>query len=122
MLISVAVSLFIQTNVDGVIKKLYTSMSCIFVLNVLVQTFLNFVLKIDYKMMLFVTHILIGLFGILILSTMIIFHKKKSIQYMLISIMFPIVGSIIDIVRLYRISDDKTIYFFSMGLYIFVLM
>lgn len=91
MLISVAVSLFIQTNVDGVIKKLYTSMSCIFVLNVLVQTFLNFVLKIDYKMMLFVTHILIGLFGILILSTMIIFHKKKSIQYMLISIMFPIV-------------------------------
>ena len=41
---------------------------------------------------------------------------------MLISIMFPIVGSIIDIVRLYRISDDKTIYFFSMGLYIFVLM
>ena len=122
MLISVAVSLFIRTNVDGVIKKLYTSMSCIFVLNVLVQTFLNFVLKIDYKMMLFVTHILIGLFGILILSTMIIFHKKKSIQYMLISIMFPIVGSIIDIVRLYRISDDKTIYFFSMGLYIFVLM
>ena len=121
-LISVAVSLFIRTNVDGVIKKLYTSMSCIFVLNVLVQTFLNFVLKIDYKMMLFVTHILIGLFGILILSTMIIFHKKKSIQYMLISIMFPIVGSIIDIVRLYRISDDKTIYFFSMGLYIFVLM
>ena len=85
MLISVAVSLFIQTNVDGVIKKLYTSMSCIFVLNVLVQTFLNFVLKIDYKMMLFVR-------------------------------------SIIDIVRLYRISDDKTIYFFSMGLYIFVLM
>ena len=73
-------------------------------------------------MMLFVTHILIGLFGILILSTMIIFYKKKSIQYMLISIMFPIVGSIIDIVRLYRISDDKTIYFFSMGLYIFVLM
>ena len=67
-------------------------------------------------MMLFVTHILIGLFGILILSTMIIFYKKKSIQYMLISIMFPIVGSIIDIVRLYRISDDKTIYFFSMGL------
>ena len=67
MLISVAVSLFIQTNVDGVIKKLYTSMSCIFVLNVLVQTFLNFVLKIDYKMMLFVTNILIGLFGILIL-------------------------------------------------------
>ena len=122
MLISVAVSLFIQTNVDGIIKKLYTSMSCIFVLNVLVQTFLNFVLKIDYKMMLFVTHILIGLFGILILSTMIIFHKKKSIQYMLISIMFPIVGSIIDIVRLYRISDYKTIYFFSMGLYIFVLM
>ena len=90
MLISVAVSLFIRTNVDGVIKKLYTSMSC--------------------------------LFGILILSTMIIFYKKKSIQYMLISIMFPIVGSIIDIVRLYRISDDKTIYFFSMGLYIFVLM
>lgn len=65
MLISVAVSLFIRTNVDGIIKKLYTSMSCIFVLNVLVQTFLNFVLKIDYKMMLFVTHILIGLFGIL---------------------------------------------------------
>ena len=122
MLISVAVSLFIRTNVDGVIKKLYTLMSCIFVLNVLVQTFLNFVLKIDYKMMLFVTHILIGLFVILILSTMIILHKKKSIQYMLISIMFPIVGSIIDIVRLYRISDDKTIHFFSMGLYIFVLM
>lgn len=122
MLISVAVSLFIRTNVEGAIKKLYTSMSCIFVLNVLVQTFLNFVLKIDYKMMLFVTHILIGLFGILTLSTMIILRKKKSIQYMLISIMFPIIGSVIDIVRLYRLSDDKTIHFFSMGLYIFVLM
>ena len=122
MLIPVAVSLFIRTNVDGIIKKLYTAMSCIFVLNVLIQTIMNFVFKIDYKIMLFATHILIGLFEILILSTLIILFKKKSIQYMLISIMFPIVGSVIDILKLYQVSGDKAIQFFSIGLYIFVLI
>lgn len=122
MLIPIAVSLFICTNVDGVIKRLYNIMSFIFALNIIVQTILNFAFKIDYKIMLFATHILIGIFGILIISTLIILFKKKNIQYMLISMIFPIVGSAVDIGMIYEYNSDKAIHFFSIGLYIFVLM
>lgn len=122
MLIPIAVSLFIRTSVNGIIKRLYNIMALIFGLNIIIQTIMNFVFKIDYKIMLVVTHILISMFGILIVSTLIVLFKKKNIQYMLMSMIFPIIGSAIDMIMMYQYNSDKSIHFFSIGLYIFVLM
>lgn len=121
-IIPLIVSIFAGINVYGRIKKFYECMSVLFVINIAAQNIMNFVFKLDFKLMLYITHILIIMLGAIIFATMIACRKDKNVQLMLLSLMLPVVGAIADLVMMYVGAHSNVVYYFSIGLYIFIAM
>lgn len=118
--IPLIVSIFVGINLSGKIRRLYECLSFLFAMNILAQLILNFAFKVDFKSMLFVTHILIIMLGLNILITVIAYRRDDNIKFMLISLIFPVAGAISDLIVMYIGTHDDVVYYFSFGLYIFI--
>lgn len=121
-MIPLIVSIFAGMNVYGKIKKFYECMSVLFIINIAAQNIMNFVFRIDFKSMLYITHVLIIMLGAIIFATMIACRRDKNVQLMLLSLVLPVFGAIADLVMLYLGTHSSVVYYFSIGLYIFIAM
>lgn len=121
-MIPLIVSIFAGINVYGKIKKFYECMSVLFVVNIAAQNIMNFVFRIDFKSMLYISHILIIMLGAIIFATMIACRKDRNVLLMLLSLMLPVFGAIADLVMMYVGAHSSDVYYFSIGLYIFIAM
>lgn len=114
------VSIFMGMNIKGKIKKVYGTMTALFIINILMQIILNFVCGIDFRAMLIITHIFIVMLGVLIAATMIVCRDDKETRLMLLSLILPIIGATVDLVMMYVRTHGDIVYYFSMGLYVFI--
>lgn len=118
--IPVVVAMFVSITVKGLPKKICFATSIIMIANIVLQNILNFVFKIEFKELLWMTHILILLLTAVVISIMFIFRKEKDIVQMIISLIPPIVGGVIDLVMIYTAVKEKNVLFFPIGLYMFI--
>ncbi len=121
-LIPLIAAMFMRVSVYGKAKRVCNAMAVLFLINILFQNIMNFVFGVEFREMLTLTHILIILLAVVLVLTIVVYRKEKSVVYMLISLIPPVIGGLTDLIIVRKFITETATVLFPLGIYIFILM
>lgn len=120
-MIPIVVSMFMCIGIQGKAKMLCRGYRILAIANILFQNIMNFIFKVEFRLLLPITRIIILLLAASIFTNIILLRRgEKNAKNMLISFVPPITGGIVDLALINASVTEKATFFFPLGMYIFV--